>query len=218
MYTLTHCSKKIVVPKDVPPGVQPHFSSITDSKNYYGKPHGLWLAVGNYWIMVSMMYDASFRVDHFGSRSLQKKAFTMYNVNIKYTNYVQWSSSSDKPNYRNALSGLYTDKVLMIMDEYSLRAFHRRYRVNINPHHPRNEAINWQSVASQFAGLFIAFMPNEVCDEFKWVAYWQFPSACIWRPSALNMSMEAIAPDKVYGIVRQTKSMVRAQNSHLFRV
>lgn len=196
---LTHCSAQPLVggledrTQDRPPP-----GALVGLKDFYGKPDGLWLAVDNLWLLVSMRYGKGFRAEHFGSKNLRTCAFSMYQAHAPSAKVLVWATGLKKPNYAECEAGMHRDKMLVLLDAGAISAFHRRYRVAHLKNQAFREAVDWSAVAAHFAGVFVMASAKvlDACN-LCWLLHWELPSACVWRPNALRLSLHPLPEGEI---------------------
>jgi len=190
---LTHCSSRSVGElldlEQLPSG-----STKVAKQSPDCKPIGMWLAMDNLWLVASMRYGKAFRTEHFGSTSMRSNAWKMYRARIPACKGVVWMAGMKKTNNDECDAGAYRDKLLLLLDADAVAAFHRRYRSVYLPNQAAREVIDWVVVARHFAGVFVMASDRvlRACKQHTWLQLWELPSACVWRPKALQLSLQAL--------------------------
>jgi len=190
---LTHCSATPLGKLEARSQKSPPRDALVGF-NAFSKPMGIWLAVDDWWILVSMRYGKRFTAEHFGSTSMRSRSFCMYRAHAPSANVVVWTAGLKKPNFAECEAGRCADK-LLLLDASTVEAFHRRYRVAPMPNQADREAVDWEQVAKHFAGICVLASKHVLSAcRLLWLQLWELPSACVWRPHALQLTLHQL-PD-----------------------
>lgn len=200
LLNLTHCSVR-ALSSDALVDVQQTYT-------VFGKPIGLWMALGSSWIMNGFTQSPSFRKNFFGTNASTR--VHMYRVHVSYKTMLHWIHT-ENPSATEAQAGTFRSRLLTMYGRDAAMAFHRRYRKQYMPHARSHEEIDWVRVASHFAGVYFFGVEPGTGDP-QWYLSLDIDSACVWRPSALHLKLHPVPRSKIEADVKRVKAFVRSVN------
>ena len=150
----------------------------TQDPGNYGRPNGLWVSVGNAWLVDQ--YER-WRVKHENDHGVGS---AHYLDQFKYANEIIIADMND---------------ILVIANDAEFKAFNDQYSERRpTPTEPEAQGIPWHKVRERYQGIIIAPHLDEMAQrtsasgwslpvaESYWYYTWVVPSGCLWDVSVIE--------------------------------
>lgn len=214
---LMHCSAtpidgelRAVVPAEQAP--KRDAARMPKSMRWTNKPAGLWLGMGRAWLDLALgSYGPRFRRWFFGTAALNPRRMHIYSARISEARVaVWWGGAGKAPGFEDCAAGRHRGELLLLVDRDAVLRLHARYRASHLPHAPRDEVVDWTRVADHFAGVYVLPARHATPGDPLWYTTWEVPSACVWAPQALGLTLRALRAEETAATVRAAKLDWRA--------